>query len=315
MESFLLPKRTKKSYMESLLTYASSSRASYQSALNRFEEYCIDAYDGRTADLIVAELKSISPVQRDEAYFGVLQGYVNWLLKRNLSHKTVNNHFKIVNHYFGFHGIRAYPSDLRRNVNRPKEIREKLHPLTLEEVHGIFLHAISKRRMLYLVLIGSGMRIRECVSLRKMDFDLDFPKRIKIEIPAQYTKTKAAHTTFVSNEASEYLMPSLKHLKPNDLVFATNQDPYHASMTEIEAFARCRNSAGLTAKYESANRHHITLHSFRSYFFTRARRVHDTDIAHAMVGHTPYLDMYDRKDDLEKLELFLKVEPTLAVNF
>ena len=85
-------------------------------------------------------------------------------------------------------------------------------------------------------------------------------------------------------------------------------------MTEIEAFARYRKRAGLIEKYESTNRHHISLHSFRSYFFTRARRVHDTDIAHAMIGHTTYLDMYDRKDDWEKLELFLQVESKLKIN-
>jgi integrase len=153
------------------------------------------------------------------------------------------------------------------------------------------------------------------VALRKKDFDLDNPKRIRIDIPAQYTKAKRAHTTFVSKEASKYLIPHFNNLEQEDLVFAMNRDPYHASMTEIEAFTRYRDAAGLTAKYETANRHHITLHSFRSYFFTRARRVHDTDIAHAMIGHSTYLDMYDRKDDTERLELYLKVEPKLVINF
>jgi integrase len=315
MQSFLLSKKTRKSYLESLMSYAPSSQASYKSALNRFEEFCNGTYNGRSTSQIVTELKSIPLEERDDAYCGVLQGYVNWLMKRDLSHKTVNNHFKIVKHYFSFHGIRADPLELRRNVNRPKEVKEKLHPLTLDEIHKIFAFSTEKRRMLYLVLIGSGMRIRECVSLRKKDFDLDFPKRIRIDIPAQYTKTKTAHSTFISKEASKFLIPHLDSLQWQDLVFATNLDPCHASMTEIEAFTRYRDQAGLTAKYESANRHHITLHSFRSYFFTRARRTHDTDIAHAMVGHTPYLDMYDRKDDMEKLELYLKVEPKLAVNF
>lgn len=313
--SFLLREKTMKSYEESLMTYARSSRASYLAALNRFQEFCKHTYDGRASRQIVAELKSIPLEQRDDAYFAVLQGYINWLLKRDLSHKTVNNHFKIVKHYLSFHGIRVDPSDLRRNVNRPREVKERLHPLTLEEIHKIFSFATEKRRMLYLVLIGSGMRIRECVALRKKDFDLCFPKRIKIDIPAQHTKTQTAHTTFVSKEASRYLVPHLKSLEPTDLVFAKNPDPYHASMTEIEAFTRARDNAGLTAKYESANRHHVTLHSFRSYFFTRARRVHDTDVAHAMVGHTPYLDMYDRKDDMEKLELYLKVDSKLLINF
>ena len=82
---------------------------------------------------------------------------------------------------------------------------------------------------------------------------------------------------------------------------------------QFDAFSRYRKRAGLTQKYESTNRHHVSLHSFRSYFFTRARRIHDTDIAHAMVGHTTYLDMYDRKDDSEKLELYLKIEPNLSI--
>lgn len=78
-------------------------------------------------------------------------------------------------------------------------------------------------------------------------------------------------------------------------------------------FYRYRKRAGWNEKYESTRRHHISLHSFRSYFFIRARRTHDTDVAHAMVGHTTYLDMYDRKEDEEKLELYLKVEPSLKI--
>ncbi len=117
----------------------------------------------------------------------------------------------------------------------------------------------------------------------------------------------------MSKQAEKLLKPHLEKLNENDLVFATNVISYHAAMTEIEAFARYRNYAELIEKYESTKRHQISLHSFRSYFFTRARRVHDTDIAHAMVGHTTYLDMYDRKEDSEKLELYLKLEPELRI--
>jgi integrase len=315
MQSFLLKRKTKKSFMEGIMTLKYSTRENYQAALHRFEQFCDHNYEGRTIEEIIQEVKSIPSKDRDDAYFGVLQEFVNWLLKHDLSNTTVNMYFQIATYYFSYHGIRAHSIDLRQNIKRPKKVREKLHPLTKEEIHKIFFHSIGKRRMLYLVLIGTGMRIQECVALRKRDFDLNFKKRIKIEIPAKYTKTQTAHTTFVSKEAAKYLRPHLELLKPDDLVFATNQYPFHAKMTEIEAFARTRERAGLCGKYESSKRHHITLHSFRSYFFTRARRAHDTDVAHALVGHTAYLDMYDRKDDLEKLELYLKVEPELLINF
>ncbi len=313
MQSFLLKEKTKKSYLERLQSLKYSTRENYQAALHRFEQFCNSQYSGRISEKIIQELKSIPQDHRDDAYFGLLQDFVNWLINLGLSSTTVNMYFQIITYYFSYHGIRAHYIDIRQNVKRPKKIKEKLHPITKEEILQVFAHTPDKRITLYLTLIGSGMRIQECVALKRKDFDLDYPKRIKIEIPAIYTKGQTAHTTFVSKEASRYLKPRLESLQENDLVFATNQNPFHAKMTEIEAFTRYRDSAGLTGRYESTNRHHITLHSFRSYFFTRARRVHDTDIAHAMVGHTIYLDMYDRKEDEEKLDLYLRVESELKI--
>ncbi len=313
MHSFLLKKKTKKSFLEGIQTLQYSTRENYLASLRRFEKFCNFKYEGRSAQEILNELTLLKNQERDEALFGVLQDFVHWMTNENLSTTTIHQYHQIVTYYFSYHGIRSHPIDLRQNVKLPKKIKEKLHPLSKEEIIKLFQFVPQQRKMLYLVLIGSGMRIREAVALRKKDFDLDYQKRIKVEIPAKYTKTRIAHTTFISKEAESFLKPHLESLNNEDLVFATNSLPYHASMTEIEAFSRYRKRAGLTEKYESTGRHYISLHSFRSYFFTRARRIHDTDIAHAMVGHTTYLDMYDRKDDLEKLELYLKVEPTLRI--
>jgi len=312
VQSFLIKPKNKKSFFDKISVLKYSTKENYQAAIHRFEQFCDVKYH-RTADEIILELKSIAITERDEAYYGLLQDFVNWLVGFSLAHATINMYFQIVTYYFSYHGIRVHSIDIRQNVKRPKKIREKLHPLTKEEILQVLEYVPQKRKMLYLTLIGSGMRIQECASLRKKDFELGSPKRIKIEIPAQATKAQTAHTTFVSKEASEYLKPHLESLQSNQLVFAINPNPLHAKMTEIEAFTRYRDRAGLVGKYESTNRHHITLHSFRSYFFTRARRTHDTDIAHAMIGHTTYLDMYDRKDDEEKLWLYLKVEPELRI--
>ena len=313
MSSFLLKKKTKKSFFEGIQTLEYSTRENYNSALNQFKKFCYDQYEHRTTQNIVNELKSLSIKNRDEATIGVYQDFVNWMTKKSLSNTTIHQYYQITVYYFGYLGIRLHPIDLKQNIKLPKKIKEKLYPITKDNIVHLFNFVPKPRQMLYLTLLGSGMRIRETVALRKKDFDQTFPKRIKIEIPPEFTKTRAAHTTFVSQEAEFFLRPHLEKLFDDDLVFATNSLPYHASMTEIEAFARYRKRSGLTEKYTSVNRHHITLHSFRSYFFTRARRIHDTDIAHAMVGHTTYLDMYDRKDDDEKLKLFLKVEPELCL--
>jgi len=57
----------------------------------------------------------------------------------------------------------------------------------------------------------------------------------------------------------------------------------------------------------------ITTHSFRAYFFTRAVRAIGENYAHKMTGHGGYLLEYDRYDDKKKLELYLKLEPSLLV--
>ncbi len=312
MQSFLLKEKTKKSFFQGISLLQYSTQENYRSALNRFEQFCNYAFQNRSSEQIIQELKSIESDERDQAYFDLLQDFVNWMSGKSLSNATINMYCQITTYYFSYYGIRVHPIDLKHNVKKPKKIREKLHPLSQQEVLSLFEYTPKFRKMLYLTLIGSGMRIQESVSLRKKDFDFS-SQRIKIEIPAQFTKTRVAHTTFVTKESERYLRPHLKSLKEDNLVFATNPNPFHAKMTEIEAFARYRKRAGLTEKYQTTNRHHITLHSFRSYFFTRARRIHDTDIAHALVGHIRYLDMYDRKDDSEKLELFLQLESELTI--
>jgi hypothetical protein len=111
-----------------------------------------------------------------------------------------------------------------------------------------------------------GMWIREYVALWRKHFQISHQKRIRIDISAIMPKTKTAHTTFVSNEASKCLIPHLKTLTSEDLVFGKNQDPCHTSMTKFESFTRYRDSAGMTDMSESANCRPITLYSFISNF-------------------------------------------------
>lgn len=314
MQSFLLTKKKKITFLEGIQTLSISTQNSYKAVLNHFDSFCYEKYNKRSTQNIIDELHSLPPEKMEIGFIGSIQDFIYYMEKLDLAPNTIYNHYQVMTYFFGHNGIRMYHADLRRRIKFPKILKKKLHPLTIQEIHKLFEFTPQKRQMLYLVLIGAGTRIRETTCLRKKDFDLNYPKRIKMDIPAQFTKTQTAHTTFVSREAAKLLRPHLKSLEDEDLVFSTNYwNPANAGMTEIEAFGRYRDRAGLGEKYETVNRHLITLHSFRSYFVTRARRVHDSDIANAMVGHLPTFDMYDRKDDDEKLEMYLKVEPKLKI--
>jgi len=97
-------------------------------------------------------------------------------------------------------------------------------------------------------------------------------------------------------------------------VFGSNEKVHAARMNEVVNLQRFLKKADLDQKYDGINRRKITLHSFRSFFFTKAARIHDENYAHKLTGHGGYLPQYDRLTDDEKLEMYLELEPDLLIN-
>jgi len=79
-------------------------------------------------------------------------------------------------------------------------------------------------------------------------------------------------------------------------------------------FKRILRNTGLVESYESSRTNKITMHSFRSYFFTKATRKHGDNYAHKMTGHGGYLMQYDRMTDEEKRGMYLELEPDLIID-
>ncbi len=91
MEFFLLKTKSKKTFLGRISVLEFSTRENYQSALRKFEKFCIEYYEERKIDEIVTELKSLKSESQDEAYCGVLQDFVNWLTKKHLSIVKASN--------------------------------------------------------------------------------------------------------------------------------------------------------------------------------------------------------------------------------
>ena len=170
-----------------------------------------------------------------------------------------------------------------------------------------------KRQALYLACSSSGMRSGEALHIKKKDLDLSLD-RITIRINAEYTKTKAGRTTFVSKECGEKIMTYLHKLDDDDYVFTNSTGDFKTrGRAEQMALASALERLGFNEKYSSNGFYKITSHSFRAYFFTLATRKHDENYAHKMTGHGGYLMQYDRMDDKKKLEMYLELEPDLVV--
>lgn len=286
---------------------ADSTKQNFKATYESFDRFCQEKYD-HTAEEKIQEI----PKDEDSEY-EVLQSWVNWLGKNNIIPSTVHTKFSALRGYFHYRGIKIYKEDIRQEIKLPKIPKEEKYPLRLEEIRKILNESNFKKRALYLTLLSSGMRVGEAVQLKKKHFDTS-EKQFMIKIHANSTKTKAGRTVFISKEAGDAVRVHLKKLEDDDLVFAKNNKPHYAVCCEEMTFRRILKNTGLLESYESSRTNKITMHSFRSYFFTKATRKHGDNYAHKMTGHGGYLMQYDRMTDEEKRAMYLELEPDLIID-
>ena len=312
MKSFLLKEKSKKTFDEKLQTLGDRTQRQYKKTVVRFEKFCNDFYNGRDSAEIFAELNFLKGQEKFEAIYDVLQNWTNWNYVNKVKTSSVKGYNSHLRKVFYHYGIKLDLQDMKENLDYKKDAKEEPYALQLKDIQHIFRYANPKKLAYYLALISTGARPVELIQVRKKDIDIS-GKRVKITLRASSTKTLHGRSVWLTKEASSYLMPRLKNLSDDDLVFRTS---FHldASGTEERIFCRYCDKAGYSERYESNNYRKITLYSFRSFFFGVASDVHREGYAHRMTGHGGYLPQYDRMNDDKKLDWFLKIEPYLTIS-
>ena len=315
MSSFLSKKKDSKSFDDALSTAPESTQKNKRYAIKLFDSFVSEIYLGRKTSDVIEELHQLKTqdVQiYEDALYGMLQDWIVWNEKNGLGNFTIRVAFSNIRKYLFHLGIKTNEQDIKEYLRFGKRTRENRHPLSQMEyrriIDGLSRHPIVQA--LFLGLGSSGMRIGEALSLKKKDLDLS-GKRIKVNIPAN-TKTRTGRTTYLSLETEKILQPHLENIGLDDYVFATNDGKDNSSSVRT-MLARLVDKLELVDRYQSNNIRKITTHSFRAYFFTKAARMHGENYAHKITGHGGYLMQYDRMTEDEKLEMYLQLEPELAV--
>ena len=309
--TFTAKLRNKEAYFENCLVLDPRTLANKKQVLKQFSKFCKEKYK-QSDEEILNELMKQNQDERIINAIDVIQLFVNYLSKK-VSPLTVKTYSGHVYGYLNYRGIKLTSLD-RKIVRYPREIKEEKFPLSKEDIKTILDNCGYRRKTLYFVLLSSGMRIGETIALRKKDFDTS-GKRIMINIPAIFTKTRKSRRTFVSLEAGPYLMKRLNEIEDNDLVFGTNkkQSSVISEVTETKRFGKLIDKIFPNLeRYESGTRR-ITLHSFRSFFITQAVRSVSDSFAHSLAGQEGYLKVYKRYDNEAMLEDYLKLEANLFI--
>ena len=163
--------------------------------------------------------------------------------------------------------------------------------------------------------------------------------RYKLEIPYYLTKKRISRTVIFSKEYTPYIARRLKERQDeDDFIWTTRKNipqsffnkyshlkKDRATIKAIKRFATdmlsvIRKSLKVVLKnleldmrYESTGEYKITLYSLRARFITRALKVLDGDVVHAIVGHGAYLQSYQRRTIEQKAELFEEVESEIMI--
>ncbi|MEX0639540.1 MAG: site-specific integrase [Nitrosopumilaceae archaeon] len=294
--------RSLQSYLSVKLALRSESvRKSSKFALDNFSIFLKDFHQ-TTPDKIISDFTD------HELALDILQAFVNWYSQTKTQHgskpnsRTVIQVFHNVKRYLHYMGVKFHVEDIKQEIVLPNVLEKSKHGVTREEIIKILENVTFRKKALYLAQLSSGMRIGELCQLRRKHLDLT-TKRIKVKIPAEFTKAGRERITFFSKEFEDLYKFKISKMDDGELVFVTNPRARGAVDNEIQNMDYVCKKVGLKD---------ITTHSFRAYFITKVARL-DYNLSKLFTGQRGYLLQYDRLNEEEKLEKYIEFESELLV--
>jgi len=160
--------RTRSTFEEKISHKAKGTQESYQTLLNKWEEFSLEKFNSKD---IVSELKLVE----EDTLWDTLQEWINWNDAKGQMPQVNKFRFSLLKKYLHHRGIRIFKEDIEENLDFPTIVEEEPYPLSLEDIQLIIQNAPYKKKVMYLCMISSGMRIGETCQLKPKH--LDFEKK------------------------------------------------------------------------------------------------------------------------------------------
>jgi integrase len=276
----------------------------------------------RTA-LEVAECSSLAEFlefcrKNNDQLHIVFQRIIN-KLSENRAPKTVSFYMYLLFDFLKFHRIKL--EDAKQQLKMPRgTVRVDRLP-TLAEIQRLILASKSPRmRLLIQLLLQTGMRVSEALSLRVADIDFD-AKVIRIRGAA--TKTKAAREVPLIPELEAAIKDYLNRRKVDSIwLFPNLKDPSRpvSRGKVMESFFSLLQRYRLAPRDPSGRGYQIHFHVFRKWYKTMLERAGvNRLLIEKWMGHTigvqgvyflptPEDEAEAREKAAEALRIFGKIE-------
>ena len=311
-------------------------REQFRSIYHQFHLFCKAEYNKTNKQVLDDLAEDWKITHTSNKIIIVLNRFVKWCLDdhpeityyhgkyNHIKRKITAKHPRTIKLYVGkirilledVWNIEVNSQKIFRQVKIPKPEEEEAEPFTTKQMR-IFLDSLSnKKKIQFMVLKDTGMRIQEFCQIRKKDVDVT-QKRVMITIQAKYTKTKRARICYITKETEPGFLKIYKSKDENELLFGTSEDPKVAKGSFQTSFAYYRDKISKEYPdfgeiYQSNGRHKKTIHSIRSYTSTQCTIAKDEAWGHEYIGHKRYLGQYIRDKD-QFLEKFIRSENHLMI--
>jgi len=299
-------------YFESIQNDKPGTRLNKTASVNIFNDFIRDRYGHPNAELLIQDM--LENPEMVNGVFQVLHEFVQWTHDR-ISYATLVIYLCWLRKYLHARGVKIDVDDMNeyfsKNGTMKIPLKEKKYATKLHELQSIIGRCNLQEKQLYLVLISSGMRIGEALSIRKNDLNFEYD-RVMITIRAEHAKNKEERITFISEEARKICQPLLDSKSGDELIFGSSTCSKTSNVTNhIQKFDRLRKKLGLVDRYKSGTSK-ITLHSMRAFFISKIVKENE-NLGHCLAGHSTYMKTYERFEAEELVEAYKKSEPELTI--
>jgi integrase len=307
-------------FLDDIGTNSKSSKTTFACALTHFQNFL---------DTKRHTLRSIiKPLATNEInVYELLNCFKNHIMKQHngndesmsIGTKSINVYMSGVRSYLAYYDIDIIPTKFKKKVKMPKIIRQDEEAIDAPDIRDILLHTNNRRLKPYLLILASaGPRTIEAASLRLCE--LDDLQNNTIKIRGEFTKTKQTRYTFISDEAvkslNEWIAWKYRERrtaysrktpvkKDTDLVFAFGGDaakPKNIYEEMRREFHKVLIAVNKDRRKDNAQRHKITLNSFRRFVKTTVADHTNSDYSEWFIGHAK--SSYWTKKEPEKRKIY-----------
>ncbi len=280
---------TEEEFLENTRIKNKSTAQGYDAMLSNVRLFCLDSKTD--FETILSSLKEQSDKGNKMATIKFIQRWINWMAEEHPHLRMRSNSFghrrnfvpkdnpalkgyafKIRVYFEMVVGILVTSKILKKRIKYPEtKERESPIPLEREQLRNILenIHD-AKRQVLYRVIKDTACRISAGVQLRKKHFDMT-KNPPEVTFPAHIMKKDTNGqsievTKYIIKEDEEILSNLLdSYDNPEDLVFATNENPDQAINNEESFFRRLVKNLGYTRRYKHSDRLVVNIHSIKAF--------------------------------------------------